>query len=182
MVDLRTKRAKVMIEAAFIELAQQKKFQSISVTDIASTAMVNRQTFYAHYQDKNQLVETMITDFLVEFAASLQQYRQLVLTQHSLTEAQAFWWPQVGQLFLDARSKLQVLRPLRVGTLTLDNGLQQVFVQNFTSFFEQISQLEKMMILSVIQGLLTYILTEDQFPAILELEQVFIDLLASFTK
>ncbi|MFN8530123.1 MAG: TetR family transcriptional regulator [Anaerolineae bacterium] len=46
-----------MIEKAFIELLQEKGFQSITVQDITDRAMVNRATFYDHFTDKYALVE-----------------------------------------------------------------------------------------------------------------------------
>jgi len=55
--DLRVRRTRLMIEEAFIELVQEKGFQSITVQDITDRAMVNRATFYDHFTDKYGLFE-----------------------------------------------------------------------------------------------------------------------------
>lgn len=56
-LDLRVRRTRMMIEKAFIELLQEKDFQSITIQDITDRAMVNRATFYDHFTDKYALVE-----------------------------------------------------------------------------------------------------------------------------
>jgi AcrR family transcriptional regulator len=53
--DLRVRRTRMMIEKAFGELLEEKGFQAVTIQDIAERAMVNRATFYDHYQDKYEL-------------------------------------------------------------------------------------------------------------------------------
>lgn len=48
MTDLRIRRTKRLIQTAFIELVNQIGFKQVTVTKIATTAMINRQTFYHH--------------------------------------------------------------------------------------------------------------------------------------
>lgn len=55
--DLRVIRTKESIRNALVELIEAKGFQAITVKDIASKAKINRGTFYAHYQDKNDLMD-----------------------------------------------------------------------------------------------------------------------------
>ncbi|QBD75832.1 TetR/AcrR family transcriptional regulator [Ktedonosporobacter rubrisoli] len=60
--DLRVKRSHKLLRDAFIELIAEKRFDEITVGDISARAMVNRATFYRHYQDKYDLVEKIFTD------------------------------------------------------------------------------------------------------------------------
>jgi len=55
--DLRVRRTRMLIQKAFVELLEEKKFHSITIQDIADRAMVNRATFYAHFPDKYALFE-----------------------------------------------------------------------------------------------------------------------------
>lgn len=55
----RRKASQNKIEAAFVELLQQKELQKITVTDICKTAGVNRTTFYANYLDLPDLAEAV---------------------------------------------------------------------------------------------------------------------------
>ncbi|WP_203247328.1 TetR/AcrR family transcriptional regulator [Sporosarcina beigongshangi] len=54
--DLRVIRTKEAIRHALVELIDEKGFEAITVKDIASKARINRGTFYAHYVDKNDLM------------------------------------------------------------------------------------------------------------------------------
>ncbi|GHO49342.1 TetR/AcrR family transcriptional regulator [Ktedonospora formicarum] len=54
--DLRVRRTHQFLQEAMIELITEKEFGAITVGDIAERAMINRATFYRHYQDKYDLV------------------------------------------------------------------------------------------------------------------------------
>jgi AcrR family transcriptional regulator len=60
--DLRVFKTEALLKAALIELSSAGSFGSITVEDIARRAMVNRATFYRHYQDKYALAERIIED------------------------------------------------------------------------------------------------------------------------
>lgn len=51
-------------------LAIQKGFASVTVNDIVELAMVNRATFYRHYQDKYDLVESYLDELYAELNPS----------------------------------------------------------------------------------------------------------------
>ena len=69
--DLRVKRTRKLITQAFISLLRRKKFEKISIQEIADDAMINRATFYAHYADKQDLYDSLIDDFLFDFTKVL---------------------------------------------------------------------------------------------------------------
>ncbi len=50
--DLRVRRTHKLLYNAFVELIVEKSFDEISITDICEKAMVNRATFYKHFDDK----------------------------------------------------------------------------------------------------------------------------------
>ncbi|HVI41189.1 MAG TPA: TetR/AcrR family transcriptional regulator [Anaerovoracaceae bacterium] len=60
--DPRVIRTRHLLLDAFIVLVRKKDFTSISVKDIAEYAQVNRATFYAHFQDKYDILEYMVID------------------------------------------------------------------------------------------------------------------------
>lgn len=67
--DLRIRRTHRFLQEAMIELITEKGFEAITVGDIAERAMINRATFYRHYQDKYDLVAKIFeetADYLVE--------------------------------------------------------------------------------------------------------------------
>ena len=64
--DPRVKRTRQLLKQALSDLLAQKPFQDITVQDIADRATVNRVTFYAHFEDKYDLVSSVIRDGFVE--------------------------------------------------------------------------------------------------------------------
>ena len=50
-----------------------KKFEKISIQEIADSAMINRATFYAHYADKQDLYDSLIDQFLASFTGILDE-------------------------------------------------------------------------------------------------------------
>ncbi|WDQ35977.1 TetR/AcrR family transcriptional regulator C-terminal domain-containing protein [Paenibacillus marchantiae] len=49
-----------MISEAFLKILPQKCFTEISVVDIVEQANINRSTFYAHFLDKDDLLDSMV--------------------------------------------------------------------------------------------------------------------------
>ncbi|HBE9437490.1 transcriptional regulator, TetR family [Clostridioides difficile] len=66
-IDLRVIKTNRSIKNAFIKLLNKKDFASITVQDIIDEALINRTTFYKHYADKYDLVETISKDFIEQF-------------------------------------------------------------------------------------------------------------------
>lgn len=52
-------KAEEAILQAFFSLLEEFSFDQISVSQIIATAKINRSTFYRHYQDKYDIVETI---------------------------------------------------------------------------------------------------------------------------
>ncbi len=61
-VDPRVKRTHQLLQQALLELMREKSFASITIQDIAERATVNRATFYAHFEDKYELVDSIIRE------------------------------------------------------------------------------------------------------------------------
>lgn len=55
--DLRVRRTRSLIENAFMELIEEKGFQQLTIQELADRAMINRATFYRHFEDKYALFE-----------------------------------------------------------------------------------------------------------------------------
>lgn len=67
--DLRVIKTKNILFNTLLELMKEKQFEEIKVSDICSNALINRSTFYSHYNDKYELLEEYINtlkDSLIE--------------------------------------------------------------------------------------------------------------------
>ncbi|TSI05759.1 TetR/AcrR family transcriptional regulator [Lysinibacillus sp. BW-2-10] len=64
--DLRVLKTQKLIKEALISLIDRKGFESITIQDVADEALINRATFYLHYQDKYDLLEQISNAYLNE--------------------------------------------------------------------------------------------------------------------
>lgn len=113
-MDPRVKRTRKRVQDALFELARDRGFEQIAVSDIAERAGINRSTFYQHYADKETVLADALDAAAAEAGAALDA--EIVLTdgppdvlQHFLEhiEANASIYRQV---FLGAGSGLALTR------------------------------------------------------------------------
>lgn len=87
--DLRTVRSKKMIKEAFINLVEDKGYENITIKDISDRAMINRKTFYSHYESVNALfldilkehVDVLIENFRYDYVQEEGQTNIEAVTQ-----------------------------------------------------------------------------------------------------
>ena len=94
-MDLRVMKTKKNIREAFLELRKKHSLDEIKVNALCEKAMVNKTTFYNHYQDIYELSEELETEVLDDFFANFKDI-DLMLTDanrfisgmHTALEAQ----------------------------------------------------------------------------------------------
>jgi len=67
--DRRVIKTKAGIQKAMLDLLEKKRFEDISITEIANLAMVGRATFYRYYEDKFILLKSMLTERIYPMAS-----------------------------------------------------------------------------------------------------------------
>jgi AcrR family transcriptional regulator len=76
-IDRRVLRSKEAFKNALLDLMLRKSFASISITEIVEHANYNRGTFYAHYENKeallNEIMAELIEEMLEAFRAPYNQ-------------------------------------------------------------------------------------------------------------
>ncbi len=74
--DLRVIKTRKNIKESFIRLLEDKSFSSVTVQNILDEALINRTTFYRHYDSKYDLAEELNGEIIGRFeqllASSLQ--------------------------------------------------------------------------------------------------------------
>ena len=70
-----------------------KTFEEIKVSDICTKALINRSTFYAHYEDKYELLLEFINSLKEEFINELSKNKNILNTRE--------YYLEVIRLFLD---------------------------------------------------------------------------------
>ncbi|MEH7415101.1 TetR/AcrR family transcriptional regulator [Neobacillus drentensis] len=76
--DPRILRTRKLIMDSFIELSGKKEFKDITIKDITTEAMVNRATFYYHFEDKYDLLEKVLSEvFLINLNGEIIEENEL---------------------------------------------------------------------------------------------------------
>lgn len=70
--DLRIIKTKKSIYDALSELMYEKTFEEIKVSEICEKALINRSTFYAHFEDKFDLFSNLIKDLKEEIKSKIE--------------------------------------------------------------------------------------------------------------
>ena len=68
--DRRVQKTRALLHGALVSLVHEKPYDDIVVKEILARADVGRSTFYAHYRDKDELLECGIRDLLRTDASS----------------------------------------------------------------------------------------------------------------
>ncbi len=74
-LDRRVQKTRKLLQDALVELVAEKGYESVSIREILDRANVGRSTFYAHFQDKDQLLQS-IFERLDEL---FEQHKKLIL-------------------------------------------------------------------------------------------------------
>lgn len=71
--DKRVRRTKEKFTEVLLSLMEEKSFNDITITEIVKAADFNRGTFYAHYEQKKDLLEEIIDEM---FEKMMEAYRK----------------------------------------------------------------------------------------------------------
>ena len=82
--DRRVRRTRRLLKESLLELMKQKPFSDITVADIAENADVNRATFYLHFANTAQLLQSVGEDLLLEAEELIDEHRQEIVGGESL--------------------------------------------------------------------------------------------------
>src|SRR5664279_2590257 len=70
-IDRRILRTRKALWEALIALIEEKDYSEITIQDIADRADVNRVTFYLHYRDKQDLLESSVEVIFNELTSKI---------------------------------------------------------------------------------------------------------------
>ena len=69
--DLRIVKTKASLYRGLMTLMKNKTFENIKVSEICSASLINRSTFYDHFNDKFELLQSMLSDMKEELIQSM---------------------------------------------------------------------------------------------------------------
>ena len=85
----KTRYTKQVLREAFIELMRDAPIEKVTVTRICELADVSRGTFYLHYRDPYDLLESMEDEFLADLERQITA--KLAASTASYSEDTSFW-------------------------------------------------------------------------------------------
>ena len=85
-IDLRIIKTNKVLFEALITLMEQKDFEKIKISDICDQALINRSTFYAHYEDKYDLLLAMINDLKNNLEHELKENKEEDISKNYFME------------------------------------------------------------------------------------------------
>jgi AcrR family transcriptional regulator len=71
--DRRSQRTYHLVTTALLVLLAEKRYEAITVQDILERANIGRSTFYTHYFDKEDVLESIAEQMLEAFSHQVQQ-------------------------------------------------------------------------------------------------------------
>jgi AcrR family transcriptional regulator len=75
VVDRRVQKTRKLLLEALMELVAEKGYEAVTIREILDKANVGRSTFYAHFQDKDQLLHSI----LERLDELFEQHKKLLL-------------------------------------------------------------------------------------------------------
>ncbi len=75
--DLRILKTKKSLYASLLELLENHTFEEIKVSEICSKALINRSTFYTHFEDKYSLLDSLIKDLKTNLVSGLRENKNI---------------------------------------------------------------------------------------------------------
>ena len=84
--DLRIIKTKKILFDALLKLMKKKNFEKIKIADICEEALINRSTFYAHYEDKYELLMALFEEQKISLLEKLDNKENTNFSKEYLME------------------------------------------------------------------------------------------------
>lgn len=124
--DLRVRRTLGSIRQAFEQLMLEKEYEKITVTELAERAMINKKTFYAYYNDLDELLMEIQDELSQEFAERTKDYTYRDIDK--LTREFFLFSEEKGEFYERITCSDSIIRNrmIRNVTKTVDRGYSQL--------------------------------------------------------
>lgn len=164
MADYRFQRTDKLIRQAFLEQLTHHDFMTLTIAQIAKASLIDRSTFYAHYDSLYDLAVSVIQDELRLLSDSLattlanrksDQFNTYDFFNHAV----------LNQLNREA-ANIQQLRLISLGEQGFDNQCKQIFADYYQQIFTvQPNSYMLFLLINIAMSDLDYILINHQAPS-----------------
>lgn len=84
--DLRVIKTKKILFDSLLKLMRIKNFEKIKISDICEESLINRSTFYAHYEDKYDLLMGLFAEQKLTLLKELKDNENMTFSKEYLME------------------------------------------------------------------------------------------------
>jgi len=144
------------IRDAFLKILKQKSFEKITVQEIIEEAMINRSTFYQHFEDKYAIVEQLQKKFVKEITDEVEAIR--VKGKLPLEEIDRM----MEEYFRMNKEEIKLLVKIRTEHMDFHGVLKQLFMEYFLESFGTREEIESSMMLGMFFDYFLYYLDHDE--------------------
>lgn len=85
-IDLRVIKTHKSLYEALVVLLKEKEYEDIKVSDLCEKALVNRSTFYSHFNDKYDLFDHFLRDLNQNLITELEENKKINYIQEYYLE------------------------------------------------------------------------------------------------
>ena len=128
MADLRYQRTEKLLQDTFLALLKEKPFDELTITQLARAAMVDRTTFYAHYQSLYDLVAGLVDQELAALAAALNEREALPAGQ-----GYDYLFHRLADPVLAKADRLRLIADLPLGRQSFRPRLRELFTRAYVA-------------------------------------------------
>lgn len=176
--DRRIQRTRKLLQDALLALILEKGYETITVQDVIDRANVGRSTFYAHFQDKEELL-------LSEFGQLQSLFEEHL---HSQPETESSPWSMSLVMFQHAQGNLHLYKALagkQGGSLVLAHLQKYLFTLLHAHLEQQFGRAENpavppeilaFYVISTFISLLTWWLDNDLPYSAEQMNEMFVQL------
>ncbi|WP_028546778.1 TetR/AcrR family transcriptional regulator [Paenibacillus taiwanensis] len=119
--DIRVYKTKLAIKRGIIELLQHQQFKEITIKHICDQALIGRSTFYSHYLDKYDLLDSMVQQHVLDFTYEIKQ-RFDSIDENRVADAIEF----VTDAMIEQQLEISTLLQVHEGTADLRKEFEHV--------------------------------------------------------
>ena len=136
-MDLRIQKTEHAIKNAFIELRSKKPLEKITVKELCELAMINKSTFYSHYEDIYALSETMEQETVASIIGSIGHLKDYT------PEKSDIYTRELCLAFMSQTSLIRILFSGREQSHLghrLDTALKELIFRKYPEYREDMSK------------------------------------------
>lgn len=84
----KNRKTKQLIQKSFMQILDNKSFESITIGDITKHAQINRGTFYLHFKDKFDLLDQIEQQLFADLGIHVDELQSRYSSTHSFEKGQ----------------------------------------------------------------------------------------------